>query len=138
MRLKYIIVRDEQSNTLKIQEFAKLEKEMKRWELSGRTQDDYTLLYEETFDDNAMKSAIKKGANSLISAIRTDCFYPVNEHAASIAESVIGLFGKKKTGLFSELVFDDNAKYKEKIVPPTPKEEDHSLTKQQGTPPPAD
>ncbi|MCF8069943.1 MAG: hypothetical protein K9L30_15290 [Desulfobacterales bacterium] len=134
MKLKYVITRDEQSNTLKIQEFAKLEKEMKRWELSGRTQDDYTLLYEESFDDKTVKNAIKDGREALISAIRTSCFYPASEHAAGIAESLTSLFGKKKTGLFFELNFDDNEKYKEKLPPV----EDHSLTKQQGTPPPSD
>ena len=94
MKQKYTIVRDDKNKQLIIREFAELDKEV------------LSLLCEETYDQKAIRAAIKSGKEDLISALRTNNLYPPGIYAQKIADAVKELFATK--GKESEdLFFDD-------------------------------
>jgi hypothetical protein len=94
MKQKYTIVRDDKNKQLIIREFAELDKEV------------LSLLCEETYDQKAIRAAIKSGKEGLISALRTNNLYPPGIYAEKIADAVKELFATK--GKESEdLFFDD-------------------------------
>jgi hypothetical protein len=94
MKQKYTIVRDDKNKHLIIREFAELDKEV------------LSLLCEETYDQKAIRAAIKSGKEGLIAALRTNNLYPPGIYAEKIADAVKELFATK--GKESEdLFFDD-------------------------------
>lgn len=94
MRQKYTIVRDDKNKQLIIREFAELDKEV------------LSLLCEETYEQKAIRTAIKSGKEDLIAALRTNNLYPPGIYAEKIADTVKELFATK--GKESEdLFFDD-------------------------------
>ena len=94
MKQKYSIVRDDKNKQLIIREFAELDKEV------------LSLLCEETYEQKAIRAAIKSGKEDLISALRTNNLYPPGIYAEKIADAVKELFATK--GKESEdLFFDD-------------------------------
>jgi len=94
MKQKYAIVRDDKNKQLIIREFAELDKEV------------LSLLCEETYEQKAIRAAIKSGREDLISALRTNNLYPPGIYAEKIADAVKELFSAK--GKESEdLFFDD-------------------------------
>ena len=94
MKQKYSIVRDDKNKQLIIREFAELDKEI------------LSLLCEETYEQKAIRAAIKSGKEDLIAALRTNNLYPPGIYADKIADAVKELFSKK--GKESEdLFFDD-------------------------------
>jgi len=94
MKQKYLILNNNDQKELMIRKFAELEdKEV------------LLLLAEEKYDVKAIKSAIKKGKNTLISVLRTEKLYPPGLYADKIAGSVISMFKEKKQSI--ELLFDD-------------------------------
>ncbi len=95
MKHKYFIMKDNEKNELIIREFAELDKN------SG-----FSLLYEDTFGNEKIESAILKGRNALISAIRTQNMYPPIIYAEKITESIVKLYGSKDDQSI-ELFFDD-------------------------------
>jgi hypothetical protein len=95
MKQKYLILKNDEKNELAIQEFADLEK-----------QDEYTLLCEETYSAKAIESAISKGKEALISALRTVNLYPPGLYAGKIAEAVIKLYNSTRDQSV-ELFIDD-------------------------------
>ena len=94
MKQKYIIVRSEDKKELIIKEFAELDKET------------MSLLCEETYDMNAIASAIGNGKEALIGALRTPNMYPVRVYADRIADSVISLY-ESDDQESAEIFFDD-------------------------------
>ena len=95
MKHKYFIIKDNEKNELIISEFAELDKKS-----------DFSLLYEVTFSNEKIESAILKGKNALISAIRTQDMYPPIIYAEKITESIVKLYGSKNDQSI-ELFFDD-------------------------------
>ncbi len=95
MKHKYFIIKDNEKNELIIREFAELDKNS-----------DFSLLCEVTFGNEAVESAILKGKNALISAIRTQNMYPPIIYAEKITESIVKLYGSKNDQSI-ELFFDD-------------------------------
>jgi hypothetical protein len=94
MKQKYTIVRDDKNKQLIIREFAELDKEV------------LSLLCEETYEQKAIRAAIKSGREDLIAALRTNNLYPPGIYAEKIANAVKELFSAK--GKESEdLFFDD-------------------------------
>ena len=94
MKQKYTIVRDDKNKQLIIREFAELDKEV------------LSLLCEETYEQKAIRAAIKSGREDLIAALRTNNLYPPGIYAEKIADAVKELFSAK--GKESEdLFFDD-------------------------------
>ena len=94
MKQKYLILKNDEKNELKIKEFAELNKGA------------FTLMCEETFHDELVKSAISKGSQALIATLRTKNMYPNAIYAAKIAEEVVNLY-KSKDAESMELYFDD-------------------------------
>ena len=95
MKQKYLILKNDEKNELTIQEFAELEK-----------QDEYALLCEETYSAKAIESAISKGKEALISALRTVNLYPPGLSVGKIAEAVIKLYNSTRDQSV-ELFIDD-------------------------------
>ena len=94
MKQKYTIVKDDKNKQLIIREFAELDKEV------------MSLLCEETYEQKAIRAAIKSGREDLIAALRTNNLYPPGIYAQRIADAVKELFATK--GKESEdLFFDD-------------------------------
>jgi hypothetical protein len=94
MKQKYLILNNYDQKELIIREFTELDdKEV------------LLLLAEEKYDVKVIKSAIKKGKNTLIAVLRTEKLYPPGLYADKIAESVISMFKEKKQSI--ELLFDD-------------------------------
>ena len=94
MKQKYLILNDKANKQIKIQEFAELNKEM------------LSLLCEEAYDYETIKSAISAGKEELIAALRTNNLYPPGIYAVQIADAVIDLHQSKKQESV-ELFFDD-------------------------------
>jgi len=95
MKQKYLILKNDEKNQLTIQEFAEIKK-----------QDEYTLLCEETYSAKAIESAISKGKEALISALRTVNLYPPGLSVGKIAEAVIKLYNSTRDQSV-ELFIDD-------------------------------
>ena len=85
MQQKYHISISYKKNELVIKEFAELEKI-----------DIYTLLCEEIYDAENIKSAMSEGKKALIAAIRSINFYPPALYAEKIAEAIKKLYRSKK------------------------------------------
>ena len=94
MKQKYLIINDKENKQIKIQEYAELNKEM------------LSLLCEESYAYNTIKSAIAAGPDTLISALRTNNLYPPGIYAEKIASAVTDLY-KAKDQDSLELFFDD-------------------------------
>ena len=108
MKQKYMILKGEDKKNIIIKEFAELDKDM------------LSLLCEETYDIKTIKSAVSRGKEAVVSAIRTSNMYPAGVYAEKIADSVITLY-KSKDQDSVEVFFDDfdlitTRKKKEKVV----------------------
>jgi hypothetical protein len=66
----------------------------------------YSLIHEESYDADIIRSAIKKGQNALISELRSDYFFPIYPWAKIMAKEVSNLFNGS-LDQFSELFLDD-------------------------------
>ncbi len=94
MKQKYAIIRDDDQATLVVREYAELDKEM------------MSLLCEETYSQEKIKTALKDGQIELIKAIRTNNMYPPTTFAYAIAEAIAGLLDEGGNQS-AELFFDD-------------------------------
>ncbi len=104
MKQKYLIAKNEAKKELVIREFAELDKEM------------LSLLCEETYSADAIKSAISDGQDALLAALRTPNMYPIGPYVKKIADAVIALY-KKKGDQSAEVFFNDM----DLVALPTPK-----------------
>ena len=105
MRHKFSIRRNDQTDELNIREYANLDREYKN-NFSKSDHEFFSLLCEETYDDEKIIKAIKQGKESLILTLRTLKMYPVDVYSEKIADSVIGLYDSRNT-FYAELLFDD-------------------------------
>ena len=80
MKQKYVILKDDENDRLIIREYAELDKEI------------YSLLCEETYGDSNVKQAISGGKEVLISALRTNNFYPPILQADKISDAVMAVY----------------------------------------------
>jgi hypothetical protein len=94
MKQKYAIIRDDKNKQLIVREFAELDKEI------------LSLLCEETYEEKRIRSAIRKGQEELIAALRTKNLYPPGIYAKKIADTVKKLYAAKDEDS-AELFFDD-------------------------------
>ena len=94
MKQKYLILKDDAKKALIIREFAELDKEI------------FSLLCQETYQNEDIKAAIKEGMEALIATLRTPNMYPIGRYAAQIAEEVINLY-KSKEADSKEIYFND-------------------------------
>ncbi|MBW2669949.1 MAG: hypothetical protein JRD87_08700 [Deltaproteobacteria bacterium] len=94
MKQKYLILKNEEKTRLVIREYAELDKEI------------FSLLCEEAFDDEVVKSAIEKGKNALIATLRTQNLFPIGIYAEEIAAAVTKMY-ESSDDQPVELFFDD-------------------------------
>jgi len=94
MKQKYAIVRDDENKQLIVREFAELDKEI------------LSLLCEETYEEKQIRTAIRKGREELIAALRTKNLYPPGIYANKIADAVKELYATSDKDS-AELFFDD-------------------------------
>ena len=106
MKQKYFISRDKKTSELTIEEYAAVVGNMKRFEISSLTKEDFTLLCTETYEGKIVKTAISRGKEALVSILRTDNLFPIGIYINLIADSVIELY-EKDGNLSKELLFDD-------------------------------
>jgi hypothetical protein len=106
MKQRYFISRDEKTNELTIEEYAVVAGNLKTYEFSALTPDDFTLLCIETYEGKKIKKAISQGKEALVTTLRTDNLYPISIYAGLIADSVMEIYGKKDNSC-KELLFDD-------------------------------
>lgn len=94
MKHKYSVLKDVEKKELIIREYAELDKKT------------LTFVYESTYPEKQIKSAISKGTDALISVLRTPNFYPAGLYAEKIAEAMqkLYLLGTNET---IDLFFDD-------------------------------
>jgi hypothetical protein len=95
MKQKYVILKNDEKTKLIIREFAELDKEM------------FSFLCEETYDDESVVSAIAKGEDALIEALRTKNLFPIGIYAKEIAAAVTNMY-ESGNDQSVELVFDDH------------------------------
>jgi len=94
MKQKYLILKTEEKTGLVIREYAELDKEI------------FSLLCEETFDDEVVNSAIEKGNHVLIATLRTQNLFPIGIYAKEIAAAVTKMY-ESGDDQPVELFFDD-------------------------------
>ena len=80
MKQKYTILKNDEKTAIIIREFAELDKEI------------FSLLCEETFEDETVKSAIAKDKATLIKTLRTQNLFPLGIYAEKIAEAVTKMY----------------------------------------------
>ena len=103
MKQEYLILKDDDKNKLTIQESAELDKEL------------FSILCENVYDSDIIKSVIEKGADCLLSDIIADLIaklrnhnmYPPYPFAVKIAESIIDLYKSPEKNQSVKLLFDD-------------------------------
>ena len=94
MKQKYTILKDNDNRRLVIREYAEWNKDI------------LSLLCEETYENKAIRPAIKSGKESLISILRTKNLYPPNSYTEKIADAVIDLYESRSKDSV-DLFFDD-------------------------------
>ena len=94
MKQKYLILKTEEKTGLVIREYAELDKEI------------FSLLCEETFNDEVVNSAIEKGKHALIATLRTQNLFPIGIYAEEIAAAVTKMY-ESGDDQPVELFFDD-------------------------------
>ncbi len=80
MKQKYAILKNDEKSGIIIREFAELDKEI------------FSLLCEETFEDETVKTAIAKDKDTLIKTLRTQNLFPLGIYAEKIAEAVTKMY----------------------------------------------
>ena len=80
MKQKYVVLLDNETGKLAIQEYAELDKEL------------LSLLCEETYDAEAIRTAMKKDRSALIQALRTHNMYPPGMYTERIADAIVEMF----------------------------------------------
>ena len=108
MLQRYEIAMNNQTDRLFIKEYAVLETKSRFRDNYKPIEKDYSLIHEVSYDGSIIHSAIKEGKESLISALRSDDFFPIYTLAEIIAEEVTNLIDGN-LGHFSELFFDDRS-----------------------------
>ena len=94
MKQKFAIIKDDDQQNILVREYAELDKEM------------MSLLCEETYPIEALKTAVATGPQAVVNTLRTNNMYPPTVFAQAIAEAVEGLLGEDGNAS-AELFFDD-------------------------------
>ena len=103
---RYDISMNAETNRLSIKEFAVIERQFRKRDSYDPAKQNFSLMHEAVFDADDIREAINNGDGALISALRSDNFFPISACAKLIAERVAELFNGN-SDFFSELLFDD-------------------------------
>ena len=94
MKQKYTISKNDEKTGIIIKEFAELDKEM------------FSLLCEEMYADEIVKTAIAKGKDAVMQTLRTQNLFPIGIYSKAIAEAVMKMY-ETNDDQPVELTFDD-------------------------------
>ena len=108
MKQKYNLRKDVKEKTLLIQEFAVLTANTGKQKYPEIQGDDYSLLCEQTYNSNEVKSASSSGREDLIILLRNQHFFPIGTYMGKIADVVMEMYASKGDE-HEELIFDDKA-----------------------------
>ena len=106
MRQKFMISKDGAKNTLKISEWAIIDRELKKANAPSIKKRDFSLIGEETYDQKAVLHSISIGREAVIGTLRTNNLFPIEPYANKIAETVMTLYDSSDESPV-ELFFDD-------------------------------
>ena len=106
MRQKYVISRNELENRLKISEYAIIDKNFDKVISPNLQNGNYSFIGEESYESEAVVSAISQGLGAVVSTLRTHNIFPIQPYAIEIAESVTTLYNSSEDDSV-ELFFDD-------------------------------
>jgi len=107
MKQKYAILKNDKKTGLIIREYAELDKGI------------FSLLCEETFEDETVKLAIAKDKATLIKTLRTQNLFPLGIYAEKIAEAVTKMY-ESGDDQPVELLFNDTDLLTKKEKKPLP------------------
>ena len=95
MKQKYQIVKDDESKTVTIREYAELDKDI------------LSPLCEEVYESQVIASAVAAGKSQLFDAIRTKNMYPPGAYVEKIAIALREMFASAEAPQSIELLLDD-------------------------------
>jgi hypothetical protein len=95
---KYEIERNSTADTLSIREYAVIEKHLQNTGFTLLQPQDYSLLHEQTYEDQSLLDAVGKGISAVVKVLRTPFFYPDASTAADLARSVVELYQQPEGG----------------------------------------
>lgn len=110
MLQRYDISMDVEINRLCIEEFSALGRISRNSKDFESNKVAYSSVQKLTYDGNVIRSAIDKGKGPLISAIRSNDFFPTHFYMDVIVEQIIKLFAKNSTACL-EVFFDDHNQF---------------------------
>ena len=108
MLQRYDISMNAETNCLSIKEFAVIERQFRKRDSYDPAKENFSLMYEAAYEGEDIREAINTGDGALISALRSDNFFPIRSCVEIIVERVIELF-EDNSDSFSEVFFDDQA-----------------------------
>jgi len=103
---KFAIFRDDENDILIIEEFAILDRVLKKNDFRGLNSEKFSFVCKEKYDGKKLETALSKDKNAIISFIRTNNMYPIGDYAAAIADSITNLY-ESESSKTVELIFDD-------------------------------
>ena len=106
MRQKYLISRNLKRKELKIEEYAVLNKDLKKVASENLNMDNFALVGEETYKSETIIKSIARGNTALVETIRTYNIFPISSYTSKIAEKIIELYDVPEDAT-RELFFDD-------------------------------
>ena len=107
MQHKFMIFQDTDQDTLTIQEYAVVDRKLKKIVPARLIEDDFSLMARETYDGASISKSIARGVDDLVMTLRTVNIFPLMPYALKIAESVMEMYYSPE-GYTVELVFDDH------------------------------
>ena len=106
MLQRYDISMDFDTNRLSIKEFAVLERVSRKRDNFSSDHGKFSLIQNISYDGDTIRTAMDKGKESLVSAIRSNDFFPIRSCADILVERIIELFNSHSTSC-SEVIIDD-------------------------------
>ena len=103
---KFTIFRDDENETLEIEESAVLDKVLRNTDYQDIKAEAFSCVGKEKYDSKELKAALSKDKQAIISSIRTNNMYPIGNYAEAIADSVTSLY-ESDSSQTVELIFDD-------------------------------
>ena len=110
MLQRYDISMDLETNRLCIEEFIVLDRISRSFKGFDTVTENYSLIQKLTYDRNAIRSVMNEGKGAMISAIRSNNFFPIHSCMDIIVERVIELF-ENNSNTSSEVFFDDHDQF---------------------------
>ncbi len=106
MLQRYDISMDFEANCLSIKEFAVLERISRKLKNYETKDNKFSMIQNVTYNGDTIRLAMNEGKGALISAIRSNDFFPIRSSVDIIVERVIQLF-EDHSNLCSEVIVDD-------------------------------